>query len=540
MTKCLVLGLVAVTLSSFGEVATSQAELVAEGITLKNGLVKDCERRDFSDGYAIRYKLPADARRVVSESTHWTLPLDAKVWYQKSLPNGILDYEAPYSTSLVKEIAEGQIIALPITAKLSDGTYRLITEANTVDFTDLAVIYRGKGRFDAYYYADRNGFDRDATEATSPWRVMLVANDLQTLATSDIVRRLCPEAPAERVQRVQKEFAKPGRSIWHWLPMGAPRYEEQRQWFDKTKELGYEYYLIDEGWRNWGDDITRWQKLKDCIDYGKSIGVQSFIWVNSKEMRQAEARRAYLKKAKEVGAVGIKIDFIPTPSARVMKWYEETLRETYELGLVVDFHGCVKPSGRERTWPHEYAREAIRGHEWHITRYRRILPFDHDTILPFNRLVQGHGDYTPVVFEKSQLIHFTWGRQLAQGIVFAAKFLCLGDYPANYLNNPAREVIANYACEYDETLILPGSEIGECIAVARRKGNEWVVAIENGGAPRKIELDFSFLKKPAHAKFFADVPDRLDAYAISEATVAPDDKKVIEIRPGGGFVAVLK
>ncbi len=95
-----------------------------------------------------------------------------------------------------------------------------------------------------------------------------------------------------------------------------------------------------------------------------------------------------------------------------MKWYEETLADTLEFSLMTDFHGCVKPSGRERTWPHEVAREAIRGHEWHITRYSRVLPPEHDCILPFNRLVQGHADYTPMVFEKKELQGYSWAREL--------------------------------------------------------------------------------------------------------------------------------
>ncbi|MFQ8805801.1 MAG: glycoside hydrolase family 97 catalytic domain-containing protein [Alistipes indistinctus] len=89
------------------------------------------------------------------------------------------------------------------------------------------------------------------------------------------------------------------------------------------------------------------------IDYGKSKGVQSVIWVDSKEMRTRAEIHDYLAKVKEAGAVGIKIDFIPAPTPEIMRWYQDALEETYDLQLLCNFHGCVKPSGLRRTWPHE-------------------------------------------------------------------------------------------------------------------------------------------------------------------------------------------
>ncbi len=519
--------------------ATADAGLVANGVVVNGDKIQKLEKKSFSDGLAVRYKLPAGKRRITGEDTVWTLPLDAKVWYQAGRGADFVDYEAPYTATTVKDIPEGQLISLPITAKLADGTYRLMTEANVVDYTDSAVVYKGEGRFAVHYYADLRGFDQEGAD-TTPWRVTLVAKDLQTLATSDIVRRLCPNPPAGRAKAVASRFAPAGRCIWHWLPMGDPRLEEQRGWYDKTRELGFEYYLIDEGWRKWGDDETRWQKLKEVIDYGKSVGVKTFIWVDSKEMRNPEETRAYLAKTVAAGAVGIKIDFFPKANYGMMKRYEQLLQATYDAGLRVDFHGCVKPSGREKTWPHEIAREAIRGHEWHITRYRRVLPASHDTILPFNRLVQGHGDYTPLVFNPKELIHFTWARQLAQPIVFSCPFLCFGDYPANYLSNPAADFVKDLRAVYDETKILPGSEIGECVAVAKRAKDRWFVAIENGEKDREIEIEFSFIKKPMKVEAFGDSEDgALDAYRTESYVVRPGDRRKVSVRGFGGYAARL-
>ena len=519
----------------FARGADEGVALSAKGVVVGGKVCRDTERRDFADGWAVRYVLPKGERQVEREETVWSLPLDAKSWYQKYRSG----YENPYSTALVRDIPVGTVMSLPVTVKLSDGTYILFTEANVVDYTDSAVKYLGEGRFAICYVNDIGGFSQSGTDVT-PWRVTLVAKNLQTLATSDIVRRLCPD-PSPEVAAKCAVFVKGGRSVWQWLPAGDPKYDEQKEWYDRTRALGFEYYLVDDGWKVWRDgDMDQWACLKKWIDYGKSIGVESFGWVDSEEMLTSEARRTYLRKVRECGAVGIKIDFVPAPSCAQMKWYEETLADTLEFSLMTDFHGCVKPSGRERTWPHEVAREAIRGHEWHITRYDRVLPPEHDCILPFNRLVQGHADYTPVVFEKKELQGFTWARELAQGVIFSAPFLCFGDYPKNYLENPAMELIKAIPCAYDEVRVLPGSEIGECAAFAKRKGKDWFMAIENGAQERRMTVALDFLGEGKYELLgFADADDRLDGYRIDRRAVDRNGKIDLALRPCGGYCVLV-
>lgn len=514
----------------------SAEELTLRGIVFDGRALTETERRDFADGYAIRYRLPTGRGLVSHEQTEWRLPVEAKVWYQSESP----EYEQSHVETTVGMIPVGTRINLPITAKLPDGTYRLLTEANVVDFTDSTIEYRGNGRFEIRYPADRAGFVHSGVPHT-PWRVTLVAKDLQTLATSDIVRRLCP-APSAEVAAKCARFVRPGRCVWQWLPDGSPKYAEQKMWYDRTKALGFEYYLIDDGWRDWRDgDLDQWACLKRWIDYGRSIGVGTFMWVHSKEMLSSATRRPYLEKVKAAGAVGIKIDFMPPASCDMMRWYEETLAETLEFGLMTDFHGAVKPSGREKTWPHEVAREAIRGHEWHITRYNRAVPPEHDCILPFNRLVQGHADYTPMVFEKRELQGYTWAREFAQGIVFSAPFLCFGDYPQNYLDNPAVEMIKSMPAVYDETRVLSGSEIGKCVAVAKRKGKDWFVAVENGAAERRLEIKLDFLgSSTGELVGFADAADRPDGYAIDRRVVGAADLLKLTIRPCGGYAGLIR
>jgi alpha-glucosidase len=492
------------------------------------------ETRVFKDGVAYRYVLDGSKpRKIACESSSWTLPAGAKFWYQV----GIGSYENLYSSSDAANIPENKTICLPITAKLAEGGYLLFTEANLYNYTDLAVRKEGNA-LKAFFHADKKGFTQEG-ESFTPWRVTIAARNLNVLANSHILKNLCP--PPEDPELASKDFCKPGRCIWQWLPAGAPVYSEQKDWYDKTKALGFEYYLIDDGWRDWKDgDKDQWACLKSAIEYGNKIGVKTAIWVHSKEVFNAATRMPYLRRVKECGAVGIKIDFMPPANYHWTKWYEDTRRDCAKVGLFVNFHGAVKPTGRERTWPHELAREAIRGHEWHITRYKRVLPKEHDCIVPFCRSVQGRADYTPVVFEQRELVHFTWPRELAQGIVFSAPFLCYGDRPGTYLANPMVELFKTVPATYDKTIVLECSEIGECAAFAKRKGKDWFIAVMNGEKAREIEIDLSFLKCGKYKMLaYKDAAEKLDDCVKEEANVACKDKIKVSLRSGGGYVAKL-
>ncbi len=85
----------------------------------------------------------------------------------------------------------------------TDRAYRFVSEANVVDYTDSSVVYRGEGRFAVRYYADEKGFDQEGV-AHTPWRVLGSFKDLNALATSDIIRRLCPEPAPDVAARAAK------------------------------------------------------------------------------------------------------------------------------------------------------------------------------------------------------------------------------------------------------------------------------------------------------------------------------------------------
>ena len=369
-----------------------------------NGEAYELDVRAYNDGVALRVRLAAKpGRRINGEATEWKLSGNPLAWYQTDFGS----YEGIFQNRQLEDLRVGEKIPLPITFTLPGGGYALVTEANLLNYTDLGVQVVDDHSLRAFFHANQTGWMTDDA-VVQPWRITLLARDLNALANSDLIRNLCPPAPKELAKAA---WIQPGRSSWQWWSVEAPIYPDQHQWVDWTKQLGFEYYLVDEGWKNWKDNgRDKWSCLRDVCEYARTNGVKIWCWVNSSDVPTLAKCTNFLDRAVAAGVAGVKIDFEPEANVRWVNWYDETLRAAADRKLMVDFHGANKPIGRERIWPNEITRESIRGHEYHILRYNRTLPPPHDCILPFTRFVIGPGDYTPTVFNPKELRGFTWSR----------------------------------------------------------------------------------------------------------------------------------
>jgi len=421
---------------------------------------------------------------------------------------------------------------MPVTARVGD-LYVTVTEAAVKDYGDLGLKRGDDGALEGQLYADPQGWSTDDA-VVQPWRVTIVARDLNALVNTTLVQNLNPPPSAELAKA---DWIKPGRSSWQWLAIGDPHQDDQQQWVDWTAQLGFEYYLIDEGWANWKDG---WTTVKATEEYAKSKNVKIWIWVHSKDVRDPEARQALFKKAADAGIVGVKVDF-PRPSNRWWAtWYYDTARDAAASHLMIDFHGASKPTGMERTWPNVLTREGVRGHEYQITRYKRHLDPEHDVILPFTRYIAGAGDYTPTVFESKELKGNTWGHELAQAVIFTSPYLCYGGHPRDFLENPARDVLTAIPSVWDETRVLPGSEPGKVVAMARRSGGRWFIAAINGADPVTLDIALSFLGKGTwKATELFDAEAKPDQWDRRSANLSGGDHLRLQLSSRGGFVGMI-
>ncbi|MGF7082248.1 glycoside hydrolase family 97 catalytic domain-containing protein [Mucilaginibacter sp. UYCu711] len=531
------------TLPGNHSVATSKANEASIPVETSGKIFKLIVRV-YNDGIGIRYVLPAGSKKINGETTTWNLPAKTSkvAWsgYDAS-------YEALSKVTGLDDVPQDSTLMGPITMQVA-GHYLSISEADCENFSDMCFMRNGNA-FKAYFPFAKKGWDIKERadnrpeflngtyngEKVSPWRTTIIANNLTGLINSDLLMNLCP--PPAKGQDFS--WVAPGRCMWQWWSVGSPVYEDQKNWYDAAAKLKWEYYLVDDGWRTWstpGKD--QWALLGEVIAYGKSVGVKSIVWVDSKEMREGEKRRVYLEKIKALGATGIKIDFIPQATTDIMQWYMGALQDCAELKLMVNFHGSVKPTGLRRTYPNDITREAVRGNEWHMTRYKRVEPFEQDVSLPFTRLMAGAADITPVMLDPEQLTStkFTWAHEFAQAIVYLSPITHFSDQYKFYLESPMFDLFQQVPTVWDETRVLPVTKMGEVVAYARRKGTTWWVGVMNGDTEQEIKIPLSFLKKSVKATLIYDDKDINTAINRKEQTLGPNSTLTIKLAPGGGFV----
>ena len=91
---------------------------------------------------------------------------------------------------------------------------------------------------------------------------------------------------------------------------------------------------------------------------------------------------------------------------------------------------------------------------------------------------------------------------------------------------------------WDQTVVLPVSEIGELAAFARRSGDTWFLAVLNGPSARTIQVPLSFLGRGEHrAMVIRDHKTDPAAVQIENTTARRSDALAIELSSGGGFIA---
>ena len=163
-----------------------------------------------------------------------------------------------------------------------------------------------------------------------------------------------------------------------------------------------------------------------------------------------------------------------------------------------------------------------------------------NTTLPFTRCLAGHSDFTPLIFNYPKRTGETsQSHQIGTAISYTTSMQNIAGDPQYILTNPAVEIIKSIPTDWDETVVLPMSKIGDLLGFARRKGNTWFVTLLNGDTvqPKKVTLKLSFL---GSGTFKADVikDDMSDMNAIIQDSfsVTSADSYTIQMRGGGGWV----
>jgi alpha-glucosidase len=503
------------------------------------------EVRAFDDGVAYRHIIPGDAAasRVADEWSTFNLPAGSTVWYA----NMDGHYEAPYVKQDLAAVRAGEWAGPPLTFKLPEnGGYASITEANLVNYSGMGLESNGRGGWVIglghrqplnYPFELRYGRDEGRRlgkaaaitgDITTPWRVVMIGRDLNTLVTSTILPNLCPP-PDPRLfpEGIKTSWVKPGRAVWRYVDGGPTGVEGMKAFSRMAGQLGFEHHVIEGVWRKW-----TMAERRDVVEYSRQQGVGVWFWQHTNQLRTPEAREEFFTMLSDLGVAGAKLDFLDHEAKEVIDLYEALLRTAAEHRILIVFHGSNKPTGRERTWPNELVRESVRGMESSgmLERAR------HQTILPFTRYLAGPADYTTMIFTErrrdSSVAH-----QIASLAVFASPLLTIAANPESILASPAADVIKSVPSTWDETRVLAGSEIGEIVLFARRKGDSWFLAAMNGPAARAITVPLSFLAAGRYQGTLVrdEAPDG-STVRVESAIHTQKDTIALDLRGGGGFL----
>ncbi|MBE7177335.1 MAG: glycoside hydrolase family 97 protein [Mucilaginibacter polytrichastri] len=398
---------------------------------------------------------------------------------------------------------------------------------------------------------------RTAGTRSFPWRVIMVTDDDRTLLNNQLIWKL-----AESSRISDPAWIKPGKAAWEWwhdamLPgSGIPSGMENRNtklytyYADFAARNRLEYLMIDAGWSNVYDLKKPNPKVDvaEVIRHARRNNVRVLLWcVATTLMKDLDGNLDYLKS---LGAAGIKVDFFDRDDQEAIRMYEAIAAAAARRQLVVDFHGCSKPTGLQRTYPNILNYEAVRGAE--CSKWDTTANPGHHLLIPFVRMLAGPLDYTPGSMRNATRAAFrpvdpglpstqgTRCHELAMFVVFDQYLGVLCDSPTEYERNPdALAFLREVPARFDETRVL-AAKAGEYALVAKRRGDEWFIGAMGNWQKHILPVDLSFLDpgKAYRADWLADSADDLQPAAFEKKHIRVTQKTRLQMSlgPGGGAV----
>ena len=499
--------------------------------------------RVFNDGFGFRYNLPSQDKRkeycIQDELTEITLAHDAKAWSIQS--NHTAYFEGIYTADL---LSKKDTVCTPLTIEYEKDLFLAIHEAALEDYASINLTPRsgddGSVRLLTALTPWRNGVKVYAKgELKSPWRTMIISKTAGGLLTSDLMLNLNEPSRIE-----DTSWIEPGRYIgiwwsihkkqntWEMGPTHGATTENVKRYMDFAARHGFSGVLA-EGWNpGWGqgEKISYLESypdfdIEEVCRYGQSKGVR-FIghtetWGNATLLEnQMEEAFSWFEKlgirAVKTGYVGHYFDGKELAKSQYgIRHYRRVIECAAKHHIMIDNHEPAMPTGIQRTWPNLMTQEGVRGQEYNAWDRRGGNPPAHTVTLPFTRGLAGPTDFTPAIFNFSEIVkgthpHSTLAKQLGEFVVIYSPLQMAADAIENYEGQPALSFIENCPTTWSKTLV-PNGEIGKYITIARkaRHDDSWFIGSITNEEARNIDVALDFLDEGAayRAMIYEDGPE---------------------------------
>ena len=260
---------------------------------------------------------------------------------------------------------------------------------------------------------------------------------------------------------------------------------------DFAAEMGWPYTLIDGGWS------AEW--VPSLVKHAQEKGVECLLWQTAKlsdsQDFSNDNMEKTLKQWADWGIKGIKIDFWEDDSHETMIRMENLLKLCGKYKMMVNYHGCTRPSGLRRTYPYLMTQEGICGGETNFWWPSNITGAHHLDII-FTRNVVGAADYTPgdfASFYGSILTGQSMGHHMALLTAFESGITHIAECPENLRHFLGKDIMKRLPTVWDESRLLEGKLL-KYATIARRSGEDWWVSGLCTDA-RNCKLTFDFLEE---------------------------------------------
>jgi len=578
-----------------------------------SNLLLDIIFRVFEDGVGFRYYFPKQPGLkyfiVSEEKTEFGLTGDHKAFW---IPGDYDTNEYPYTTSLLSEVdnkslvENSQAIAVrvapdryavqtPLMLKTADGRYINIHEAALRDYPAMQLhVDRKDFLLSARLVPDALGNKAylHAPFAT-PWRTVIVSDQAADILSSKTILNLNePNVTGDDSWIKPMKFVgvwwemQTGKSTWSYSDYpdstdvhGAliPNHRHGantanvKRYIDFAAANGIAGVLV-EGWNTgWEDWFGNWKEnvfdfvspypdfdISELEAYAKAKGVQLIMHnetsgsVTNYERQMDTAFRFMVSHGYHAVKTGYVGKIIPRGEHHDGQWmvnhYERVAKKAAYYHVMLDAHEPVRPTGLQRTYPNWLACEAARGNEYNA--FSKGNAPEHETILPFTRLMGGPMDYTPGIFKLTHFsadtgrrVHTTLAKQLALYVTMYSPLQMAADFPENYeAHADAFRFIRDVPVDWDDTRIL-AAEPGDYVAIARKEKNSpnWFIGAITDENKRVMEADLSFLDKGRkyEAVIYGDAENadwqlNPEAYTIKKIKVDNTTRLTLRLARGGG------
>lgn len=506
--------------------------------------------RLYDDGVGFRYSLNKGAT-IKEEASEVVFPTNSTFW--GNMPNATYEWDMVEITTQKMTDAWADY-SCPLAGRISGHSWILLSEANVFNEDDPycadCVCTVGGSRALKWKFGVKEKSVSFQKTFHTPWRAVVIADDLNGMSNSDLILNLNPENRLEDIS-----WVKPGKTAWSWWSSGGDspvEYHTQKDYIDFAAANGWDFVCLDFGWALWDDSEN---KVKELCEYGAKRGVGIYLWygVNNKGhegYKDNKGNPAYpyyslldeatitreFERISKIGVKGVKVDYYESDTQQTMRQMHMCADIAAKNKLMVLFHGCTIPRGESRTYPNIVSYEAINGTEYY--KWFTSPSLENRVSYTFTRNVVGSADFTPtgVRVYNSQA---TAGFALADVVTIESGIQHFAHSVYTYENSSALPMLNDVPVVWDELKVLDGYPMQFNVS-ARRSGKSWYIAASTIKS-RDVEIKLSDLIDSGtyNAYIFADNKDGSDLEVSVKEGLTKDDTIRMSLLDKGGFVIKL-